>query len=168
MRDPDAPRPDPVLDAKAKHYERELHKIFAVDTAAIWLTWNDWKTAETNVSDLAKAVRTTKSSLQEPSGEKGWSGPAADAAYTGLDRLSTSLDDRSREIAEVKGSLDDVYKAVSLAKEEFNTKVDSISTYVNPEDHQKPLPGGPRTADPSTYSVTDDAAVAAVVVADST
>ncbi|WP_353953280.1 hypothetical protein V6K52_07620 [Knoellia sp. S7-12] len=161
MRDPDAPRPDPVLNDKAKHYERELHKIFAVDTAAIWLTWDDWKTAETKVSALAKAVRTTKRSLQEPSGEKGWSGPAADVAYDSLDRLSTSLDDRSREIADVKSSLDDVYKAVNLAKDEFNSKVNSISTWVDAGAHKKLPDGAPPNASIDTYGVTDAAAVSA-------
>ncbi len=160
MRDPDAPAPDPVLNAKAKHYERQLHKIFAVDTASIWLTWNDWKTAETQVTDLAKAVRTTKSSLQAPTGDKPWSGPAADAAYTGLDRLSTSLDERSRELGDVKASLDTIYKAVNLAKEEFSSKVNSISTYVDPAAHQK-LPAGAPKPDIDLYGVPDDAAIAA-------
>ncbi|MFC7488011.1 hypothetical protein ACOCJ7_18395 [Knoellia sp. CPCC 206453] len=160
MRDPDAPAPDPVLNANAKHYERQLHKIFAVDTASIWLTWNDWKTAETQVTDLAKAVRTTKASLQEPSGDKPWSGPAADAAYTSLDRLSTSLDDRSRELGDVKASLDKIYKAVNLAKDEFSSKVNSISTWVDPAAHQK-LPAGAPKPDINLYGVPDGEAIAA-------
>lgn len=162
MVDPDRPPPPPTLNPKAKQYERQLHKIFAVDTASIWLTKEDWKGAKAQLEDLAKDVRSVRTELTAPTdGTKGWTGPAADAALASLKKLSDTLDGHAVKVGDVDSSLNGVYKAVWDAKNAWDEEVDSISTYVDPADHQRlPAPYAPTPSNVANYSVTDETAVA--------
>lgn len=163
MVDPDRPAPPPTLNPRAKHYERQLHKIFAVDTAAIWLTQQNWIDAKAQLEDLAKDVRGVRTELTAPAdGGKGWTGPAADAALASLQKLSDTLDGHAVKVGDVDASLKNVYDAVWEAKNAWDTKVASISTYVDPEDHKRlPAPYAPTAENVANHSVTDHEAVAA-------
>lgn len=163
MVDPDRPAPPPTLNPKAKHYERQLHKIFAVDTAAIWLTQQDWIDAKAQLENLAKDVRAVRTELTAPSsGGKGWTGPAAQAAQASLQKLSDTLDGHAVKVGDVDTSLKNVYDAVWEAKNAWDEKVASISTYVDPADHKRlPGPYAPTAENAENHSVTDHEAVAA-------
>ncbi|KGN35016.1 hypothetical protein N802_01320 [Knoellia sinensis KCTC 19936] len=153
----------PILNPKAKNYERELFKVFAVDTGSISLTQTDWQDAKKQLRDLAKDVRAVRSELEAPTdGSKGWSGPAATAALASLDKLGSTLDDRAAEIGDVDRSLGGVYQAVSDAKAAWYSDVSSISTYVDPDDHMRlPTPHLPTQENRDKYSVRDPEAAAA-------
>ncbi|MFC7489261.1 MULTISPECIES: WXG100 family type VII secretion target [unclassified Knoellia] len=153
----------PTLNPKAKHYERELFKVFGVQTGSIYLTQTDWQNAKKQLEGLAKDVRTVHGELAAPSdGSNGWSGPAAEAARASLEKLSSTLDTRAGEIGEVDTSLGQVYKAVSDAKAAWYAEVASISTYVDPDDHKRlPAPYLPTAENADKYSVRDPAAAAA-------
>lgn len=154
----------PRLDPKAKHYERELFKVFSSNTSTIWLTQEDWRGAKTQLEDLAKDVQQVRSELQAPSdGGKGWQGPAAEAALSSLEKLSTTLDGHATKIGDVDTSLGQVYQAISDAKAAWYSDVASISTYVDPDDHMRlPAPYLPTPENRAQYSVPDaEAAVAA-------
>lgn len=163
MVDPDRPAPPPTLNPKAKQYERQLHKIFAVDTSAIWLTQQDWIDAKAKLENLAKDVRGVRTELTAPSdGGKGWTGPAAEAALASLTKLSDTLDGHAVKVGDVDTSLKNVYDAISAAKDAWDTKVASISTYVDPDDHKRlPAPYAPTAENAANHSVTDHEAVAA-------
>src|SRR5690349_14853455 len=89
----------PTLNPKAKHFERELFKVFAASTSTIWLTQEDWRGAKTQLENLAKDVQQVKSELQAPGdGGKGWQGPAAEAALSSLEKLSTTLDGHAAKV----------------------------------------------------------------------
>ena len=154
----------PTLNPKAKHYERELFKIFAVETGSIAVTQTDWQGAKTQLEDLAKDVRAVRSELEAPAdGGKGWTGPAATAALSTLKKLSDTLDAHAGEVGDVDTSLGQVYKAVSDAEAGWYSDVASISTYVDPANHMRlPAPYAPTAENVDKYSVPDpDAAAAA-------
>ena len=153
----------PTLDPKAKHYERELFKVFSSSTSTIWLTQEDWRAARTQLEDLAKDVQQVRSELQAPSdGGKGWQGAAAEAALASLEKLSTTLDGHAAEIGDVDTSLGQVYTAISDAKAAWYSDVASISTYVDPSDHMRlPAPYAPTPENRDTFSVPDVEAAAA-------
>lgn len=154
----------PTLNPKAKHYERELFKVFSVGTGSIYLTESDWKDAKKQLEDLSKDVKTVRSELEAPAdGSKGWTGPAADAALSSLKKLSETLDTHAVEVGGVKLSLNQIYTAVTDAQASWYSEVSSISTYVNPDDHMRlPAPYAPTAENAEKYSVRDpDAAAAA-------
>ncbi|CAN7386703.1 hypothetical protein [Knoellia sp. LjRoot47] len=154
----------PTLDPKAKHFERELFKVFSTSTSTIWLTQEDWRGAKTQLEDLAKDVQQVRTELQTPGdGGAGWQGPAAEAALASLEKLSTTLDGHAAKIGDVDTSLGQVYQAISDAKAGWYSDVASISTYVDPSDHMRlPAPYLPTPENKAQYSVPDaDAAAAA-------
>ena len=153
----------PTLNPKAKHFERELFKVFSSSTSTIWLTQEDWRGAKTQLEDLAKDVQQVRSELQAPAdGGKGWQGPAAEAALASLEKLSTTLDGHAVKVGDVDTSLGQVYKAISDAKAAWYSDVASISTYVDPADHTRlPAPYLPTPENRAQYSVPDAEAAAA-------
>lgn len=161
-------RPDeggggPTLNPKAKHYERELFKVFSVQTGSISMTQTDWQNAKKQLEALARDVRAVHGELEAPAdGSKGWSGPAAVAALGSLNKLSETLDTHAGEIGSVDTSLGQVYTAVSDAKSEWYAKVAIISTYVDPDDHKRlPAPYLPTADNAAKYSIRDPEAAAA-------
>ncbi|GGB70424.1 hypothetical protein [Knoellia flava] len=153
----------PTLNPKAKHYERQLFKVFSSSTSTIFLTQEDWRAAKTKLDDLAKDVQQVRTELQAPSdGGKGWQGPAAEAALSSLEKLSTTLDGHASKIGDVDTSLGQVYQAISDAKAAWYSDVASISTYVDPADHTRlPAPYLPTAENREKYSVPDAEAAAA-------
>lgn len=153
----------PTLNPKAKQYERELFKIFAVQTGSIAMTQTDWQSAKKQLEDLAKDVKAVHGELQAPAdGSKGWSGPAATAALSSLKKLSDALDTHAGEVGQVDASLGQVYTAVSDAISGWYSDVASISTYVNPDDHKRlPAPYLPTADNAAKYSIRDPEAAAA-------
>ena len=135
----------PTLDPKAKHYERQLFKVFSSSTSTIWLTQDDWKGAKTQVENLAKDVGRVRTELEAPAdGSRGWTGPAAQAALSTLEKLGTTLDGHAARLGEVDTSLGQVYKAINDAKSGWYSEVASISTHVDPADHRRlPAPSLP-------------------------
>jgi hypothetical protein len=154
----------PTLNPKAKHYERELFKVFAVETGSISVTQTDWQGARAQLENLASDVRAVRSELEAPAdGGKGWTGPAAAAALSALEKLSDTLEAHAVEVGDVDTSLGQVYQAVTDARAAWYSEVASISTYVDPADHMRlPAPYQPTAANVEKYSVPDpDAAAAA-------
>ncbi|WP_404381780.1 hypothetical protein LL946_14360 [Knoellia locipacati] len=153
----------PTLNPKAKHFERELFKVFSTSTSTIWLTQEDWRGAKTKLEDLAKDVRQVRTELQAPSdGGRGWQGPAAEAALSSLEKLGSTLDGHAGKIGDVDTSLGQVYKAIGDARSAWYSDVASISTYVDPADHTRlPAPYLPTAENRAKYSVPDAEAAAA-------
>ncbi|MDT0215629.1 hypothetical protein Q9R29_17190 [Rothia sp. ARF10] len=153
----------PTLSPKAKHYERQLFKVFSTSTSTIFLTQEDWRAAKTQLENLAKDVQQVRTELQTPSdGGKGWQGPAAEAALASLEKLGTTLDGHATKVGEVDTSLGQVHQAISDAKAAWYSDVASISTYVDPADHTRlPAPYLPTAENREKYSVPDAEAAAA-------
>lgn len=153
----------PTLNPKAKHYERELFKVFAVSTGSIVQTQSDWGDAKKQLEDLAKDVRTVRGELKAPAdGSKGWSGPAAAAALSSLERLSETLDTHAGEVGAVDTSLGQAHTAVSTARVAWFSEVTSTSTYVDPDAHKRlPAPYLPTAENKAAYSIRDPEAAAA-------
>ena len=153
----------PTLNPKAKHFERQLFKVFSTSTSTIFLTQEDWRAAKTRLEDLAKDVQQVRTELQTPSdGGRGWQGSAAEAALASLEKLSTTLDGHATKVGEVDTSLGLVYQAINDAKAAWYSDVASISTYVDPADHTRlPAPYLPTAENREKYSVPDAEAAAA-------
>ena len=154
----------PTLDPKAKHFERELFKVFSASTSTIWLTQEDWRGAKTQLEDLAKDVRQVRTELQAPGdGGAGWQGPAAEAALSSLEKLgrrSTGTPPRSATSTRASGRST---RRSATPRPAWYSDVASISTYVDPSDHMRlPAPYLPTPENTGKYSVPDaDAAAAA-------
>lgn len=153
----------PTLNPKAKHFERQLFKVFSTSTSTIFLTQEDWRAARTKLENLAKDVQQVRTELRSPSdGGTGWQGPAAEAALSSLEKLSATLDGHAAKIGDVDTSLGQVYQAISDAKAAWYSDVASISTYVDPADHTRlPAPYLPTAENREKYSVPDAEAAAA-------
>lgn len=134
MRDPDADlatNPAPVEvptlnEAKAKHWEKQLHKAFFVRQGRLDRLQLEWDAAHTQLTSLAKDVGKAKESLESPDTGKGWTGPAAQAAFTTMDNVKKGLNDRAKEVSEVQQSLKDMYDNVTLAQNAFISDLGAV------------------------------------------
>lgn len=130
----------PVLDPKAKANERELFKLFSFTAFMVDWAADDWKASATAVAGLSKDVKEIRSRLIEGDGTTpGWTGPAAEAAGGSFALLSSSLDDRAKELTDAQAAMRQVTKAAEWAREQWYAKVASISTSLDPANFQKPI-----------------------------
>ncbi len=130
----DAPYVPPLPEDAGPH-ERTLHDIYGFATVLVQLTADDWGKTSDAVGQLSAEVKRVVTHLKyaaEP-----WEGPAADSAYASLRALSTSLDNRALELAEIQKGLEAAATAADTARQEYASRVRSISTYVDPASYER-------------------------------
>ncbi len=157
----DAPYVPPLPEDAGPH-ERTLHDIYGFAAVLVQLTADDWGKTSDAVGQLSAEVKRVVTSLRNAA--QPWEGPAADSAYASLRALSSSLDNRALELAEIQKGLESAATAADTARQEYVSRVRSISTYVDPASYERTpaRPMGGAVPDGKVFDQTAfDAAVGA-------